>query len=262
MKQRIITGGVGAAGFLFLLWLGGGWYAALVFLLATLGYAEFCRMGKIPWRSGWSVPGFLMVWSLLLSVMMYGETALSSYGLDVVLAGLVIFFLLMVISHNRTDIFRAAYLFCGALYIGFGFSFMIQMRWMADGLLWSLFVLGVIWAGDTGAYFVGRRFGKRKLCPEISPNKTVEGSAGGLILSLGAGLSIASAIPALSWSSSLALALLVAVAGQLGDLVESAIKRTTGVKDSGGLLPGHGGVLDRFDSLLFALLVIHLFRVV
>ncbi len=197
-----------------------------------------------------------------MSVMMYGETALSSYGLDVVLAGLVIFFLLMVISRNRTDIFRAAYLFCGALYIGFGFSFMIQMRWMADGLLWSLFVLGVIWAGDTGAYFVGRRFGKRKLCPEISPNKTVEGSAGGLILSRVPGCPSLRPSRRSAGRPPLALALLVAVAGQLGDLVESAIKRTTGVKDSGGLLPGHGGVLDRFDSLLFALLVIHLFRVV
>ncbi|GAA5346245.1 phosphatidate cytidylyltransferase [Planifilum fimeticola] len=262
MKQRIITGGLGAAGFLFVLWLGGKWYAGLIALLATVGYAEFCRMGRIPWLSRWSVPGFLMVWSILFAGMTHEGTAASSFGLDVVLTGLVIFFLLMVISRNRTDIFRTAYLFSGALYIGFGFSYMIQMRWMTDGLLWSLFVLGVIWAGDTGAYFVGRKFGKRKLCPEISPNKTVEGSAGGLILSVIAGLSIASAIPALDWQSSLVLALLIAVAGQLGDLVESAIKRTTGVKDSGGLLPGHGGVLDRFDSLLFALLVIHLFRVV
>lgn len=262
MKQRIITGGLGAAGFLFVLWLGGEWYAGLVAILATVGYAEFCRMGRIPWLSLWSVPGFLMVWSILLSGMIYEGTAVFSFGLDVVLTGLLVFFLLMVINRNRTDIFRTAYLFSGALYIGFGFSYMIQMRWMTDGLLWSLFVLGVIWAGDTGAYFVGRKFGKRKLCPEISPNKTVEGSAGGLILSVVVGLLIASVIPGQKWQSSLALALLIAVAGQLGDLVESAIKRTTGVKDSGGLLPGHGGVLDRFDSLLFALLVIHLFRVV
>jgi len=168
----------------------------------------------------------------------------------------------MVLSRNRLDIYRVSYLFIGAIYIGFGFSYMIQLRWMTDGLLWSLLVLGVIWAGDTGAYFVGRKFGRRKLWPAISPNKTVEGSAGGLILAVIIGLPIASTIPSLDRLAALGFILLIAVAGQLGDLVESAIKRTTGVKDSGGLLPGHGGVLDRFDSLLFAFFIIHLFRVV
>jgi phosphatidate cytidylyltransferase len=262
MRQRIITGGLGAAGFLFLLWLGGGWYAGLVALLATVGYAEFCRMGGVAWRSWQALPGFLVVWSLLLAGLVPKKTFISFPGQDVVLTGLVVFFLLMVISRNQMDIYRTAYLFIGALYIGFGFSYMIQMRWMPDGFLWSLFVLGVIWAGDTGAYFVGRQFGRRKLWPAISPNKTVEGSVGGLSLAMLAGLLIASAIPSLDWQTALGLTLLIALAGQLGDLVESAIKRTTGVKDSGGLLPGHGGVLDRFDSLLFAFLVIHLFRVV
>lgn len=261
MKQRIITGGLGAAGFLFLLWLGGGWYAGLVAALATVGYMEYCRMVKVSWRSWRSIPGFLMVWSLLSGIAVSGK-AISSYGLDIALAGLIIFFLLMVISRNRMDVYQAAYLFAGALYIGFGFSCMVQLRWGTDGLLWSLFVLGVIWAGDTGAYFVGRKFGKRKLWPAISPNKTVEGSVGGLISAMVAGLLVGSTIFPLDWPTALGLSLLIAVVGQLGDLVESAIKRTTGVKDSGGLLPGHGGVLDRFDSLLFALLVIHLFRIV
>jgi len=261
MKQRIITGVLGAAGFLFLLWLGGGWYAGLVVVLATVGYVEFCRMRKVSWRNWRSMPGFLMVWGLLVGVAIKGK-AISSYGLYIALAGLIIFFLLMVLSRNRMDINQAAYLFAGALYIGFGFSCMIQLRWVTDGLLWSLFVLGVIWAGDTGAYFVGRKLGKRKLWPVISPNKTAEGSVGGLISAVIAGLFIALTVLSLDWLTALGLSLLIAVAGQLGDLVESAIKRATGVKDSGGLLPGHGGVLDRFDSLLFALLVIHLFRVV
>ncbi len=261
MRQRIITGGLGAAGFLILLWLGGGWYAGLVVLLATLGYMEYCRMGRIAWRSGWALPGFLMVWLLLFGVV-YGGKAIDSLGQTVVLTGVIVFFLLMVLSRNRLDIYRVSYLFIGAIYIGFGFSYMIQLRWMTDGLLWSLLVLGVIWAGDTGAYFVGRKFGRRKLWPAISPNKTVEGSAGGLILAVIIGLPIASTIPSLDRLAALGFILLIAVAGQLGDLVESAIKRTTGVKDSGGLLPGHGGVLDRFDSLLFAFFIIHLFRVV
>ena len=101
------------------------------------------------------------------------------------------------------------------------------------------------------------------MCPAISPNKTVEGSAGGAdFVAVITGSPSLRPSRSLDRSSSLGFILLIAVAGQLGDLVESAIKRTTGVKDSGGLLPGHGGVLDRFDSLLFAFFIIHLFRVV
>lgn len=131
------------------------------------------------------------------------------------------------------------------------------------GLSYIFYALFLIWATDSGAYFIGRAFGKRKLWEHISPNKTVEGAIGGIVCAL----VVVSIYEWLSPFSPSFLMLLIAtvilsVFGQLGDLVESAFKRHYGVKDSGAILPGHGGILDRFDSLLFILPILHLFYLV
>ncbi|PJJ99992.1 phosphatidate cytidylyltransferase [Lysobacteraceae bacterium NML75-0749] len=121
--------------------------------------------------------------------------------------------------------------------------------------LWLLTALAIIWAADSGAYFAGRRFGKRKLAPIISPNKTVEGLIGGLLcallVGLGFGLLAGATAAQLPWLA--AAVLLTALASVVGDLFESLLKRQAGVKDSGTLIPGHGGILDRIDSVLAAL---------
>jgi phosphatidate cytidylyltransferase len=110
-----------------------------------------------------------------------------------------------------------------------------------------------VWAADIGAYFAGRRFGRRKLAPAVSPGKSWEGALGGLACALFVSLAFAHAL-AVPWGAPLLLfTVLVAVLSIFGDLFESVLKRTAGVKDSGGLLPGHGGVLDRLDALLPAL---------
>ncbi|NBO37346.1 hypothetical protein EBU99_02050 [bacterium] len=121
------------------------------------------------------------------------------------------------------------------------------------------FSLACILAGDAGAYFVGRMFGRRKLIPKVSPNKTIEGALGGLFFSATTGLGICQYFR-LPFSPVLAftIALIVGASGQVGDLAESALKRTANVKDSGSLLPGHGGMLDRIDSLLFGVPLAHL----
>jgi len=116
-------------------------------------------------------------------------------------------------------------------------------------------VLGMIffvWINDTGAYFVGSFFGKHKLYEKISPNKTWEGTLGGIAFCIGLSFVVAQIFPQLAQIHWLAISIIVAVFGNLGDLVESMLKRQAGVKDSGTLMPGHGGVLDRFDSLFFA----------
>lgn len=140
----------------------------------------------------------------------------------------------------------------GLLYIGLTLSYLVLTRLLPEGEWLVIFLLLVTWAGDTGAYYVGTLCGQHALAPQISPKKTVEGLIGGLaVAGIAAYLASWWFLPALSLLDCLLLALLLTGAGVWGDLVESAFKRSAGVKDSGGLLPGHGGMLDRIDSLLF-----------
>ncbi len=140
----------------------------------------------------------------------------------------------------------------GGIYIGYLVPFIILLFERADGRAWVGWLLFVIMAGDSSGYFVGRRIGKKKLAPALSPGKTVEGAwgylAGTIVIGLGGGALLLSHM---AWREILLLSLSVGVLGQLGDLFESSVKRAFAVKDSGSLLPGHGGLLDRLDSLIF-----------
>lgn len=163
----------------------------------------------------------------------------------------------------------AVFTLFGINYIGLLFSHLLLLRFTDDSLLiktaigsisagaayvWLAFI--GTWASDTFAFFVGSRFGKHKLCPAVSPGKTREGFAGGLAGSI-LGVVAAAWFFHFSLSTGLIVGILVGIIGPCGDLVESSIKRFCGVKDSGRLLPGHGGVLDRFDSILFAIPVVY-----
>ncbi|HKE62685.1 MAG TPA: phosphatidate cytidylyltransferase [Nitrospira sp.] len=140
----------------------------------------------------------------------------------------------------------------GLLYIGLTLSYLVMIRLLPQGEWFLLFLLLVTWAADTGAYYVGTLCGQHALAPRISPKKTIEGLVGGL---LGAMIFAYIArwwfLSEFSGIDCLVIAVLLTLAGLWGDLAESAIKRSVGAKDSGGLLPGHGGMLDRLDSLLF-----------
>jgi phosphatidate cytidylyltransferase len=142
----------------------------------------------------------------------------------------------------------------GLLYCGVLPGFMVILSRYELLVLFSL-----IWAGDSAAYYAGRAFGRHKLAPHISPKKTVEGAIAGLIASVIAGLLIGRWLLPATWPDLAAVSVLSATAGQVGDLAESALKRSAGVKDSSAILPGHGGILDRLDSLLFAAPVFYLF---
>ena len=142
----------------------------------------------------------------------------------------------------------------GLLYCSLLLGFMVLLPREA------IFVLfGIIWAGDTAAYYSGRALGRRKLAPRISPMKTMEGAAGGLIASVVVGVLLGQWLLEETTGNLVTVSLLCAIAGQIGDLAESALKRSAGVKDSSAILPGHGGILDRLDSLLFAAPVFYLF---
>lgn len=152
-------------------------------------------------------------------------------------------------------IHRTAMLFLGVLYVFGSWKAALQLHALSPN--WLIFALAINWIGDTGAFYVGKNFGKRKLAPIVSPGKTWEGTLGGAALAITFGcFFVPWAIPGTHWWAGALLALLGNAAGQLGDLAESALKRGAGVKDSGKLLPGHGGMLDRVDSSMFSMPVV------
>jgi phosphatidate cytidylyltransferase len=143
-------------------------------------------------------------------------------------------------------------------YICLPLSLLVFIDRHPAGNVWIFFLLAVIFASDTGAFYFGRFFGRHKLYPSVSPGKTWEGAVGGLISSLFIAL-IFFRIFAAFGAGILILAGILSIAGQIGDLVESMLKRSCGVKDSGKLLPGHGGFLDRLDGMIFALPVLYIY---
>lgn len=266
MKERVITGVSGAAIYIITLWISGWVYSGFIFLLATLAYIEYGRMQGVSWKKTQMLLGLLIVWLLLVSGLAKQQMIVSLPIFSEpnnLLLGMILFFIWILLSRNQFDIYQMGYLFVGALYIGYGFSFMLEVLWQANGVELTLLIVLVTWANDSGAYFVGKYFGKRKLWPAISPNKTIEGSVAGILSGALIGLVIAVCLPQVfSWSTTILLSLFIAAIGQIGDLIESAWKRTIGVKDSGTILPGHGGILDRFDSLLFTFIILHLVYII
>lgn len=162
-------------------------------------------------------------------------------------------FSLIGVRDVKNSAAEIALLLMGVLYIPLLLSHLALLRGLPQGTHWIFLMLLIVMSGDTGAFYVGSAMGKRKLYPAVSPNKSVEGMLGGLAGSL-AGAFFARAVffPGLTPVDCVATALLVGLAGQLGDLFESLLKRSFGVKDSGNIIPGHGGMLDRLDSILFA----------
>lgn len=147
---------------------------------------------------------------------------------------------------------RLVFAWLGVVYLGFMLPHWVSLFSLPGGRYWAIFVLIVVCAGDSAAYFVGRALGEHRLAPSISPGKSIEGALGNLVLSMFiAGAAGALVLPHVSVIVVLLLGLLLSLLGQCGDLFESWIKRVFAVKDSGAWLPGHGGLLDRIDSLIF-----------
>ncbi|TGY51645.1 phosphatidate cytidylyltransferase [Ligilactobacillus murinus] len=257
MKQRVITAVIALIIFLPLLYLGGLPFDILVTLMGIVAMSEFLIMEKKLLVSFEAIVSFLLMLSILLPVFWAGFWTQDTLGGSFYLLALVML-VYTVISKNRFSFDDAGVLLLGGLYAGLGFRFMMLAR--AESLWMMLYALLIVWVTDSGAYLIGRKIGKNKLAPHISPNKTWEGSIGGslsTVVIVGAYLYFVQAAFPYSFSTMLLWTLVFSVGGQLGDLIESAFKRHYGVKDSGKILPGHGGILDRFDSLLFVLPLMH-----
>lgn len=266
MLTRILTGLVGIPIVIWLLHSGGMLFNATVFALAAVGWLEFYNMAK---NKGYRIFYFssgIMTLVLVGSLMYLDDSIYTLYSLP-------LFFVVTVIAVMLEGLHRhskgnqmanmglsvLAVLYIGVLFFHFGllrqlpFESVVIGSFIIEGgesFFW-LIMLGT-WASDTFAYFVGSVIGKHKLCPQVSPNKSVEGAAAGFIGCLAIMVYLGIKVLAMPTLPAVALGLCVAVFAPLGDLVESILKRSFDVKDSGKVFPGHGGVLDRCDSLLFA----------
>ncbi len=247
MLTRILTAVVALLLLVPLLIFGGEWGACALFALIA-GFSVFEMLGCCGLRKKYiiSIPSIII--SVLVTVLPVLRMPYESAFLICVLPFLITLALMIaVLDHKNMDIERLLMFVCLAVYITAGFTSLSYMRAYIG--LWSVaLVLAISWATDTFAYFSGMLFGKKKLCPEISPKKTVAGAIGGTLFGTLAGvivLWIAIGKPERGF-----VALPLSIVSQLGDLAASVIKRRFGVKDYGKIFPGHGGVLDRFDSII------------
>lgn len=247
MVTRIITAVVALALLIPALVFGGVWAACAVFALIC-GFSVYEMLGCCDLLKKYyiSIPSILI--SVIISIFPVINLKSAQYavvlGLPVIL---VCFLIVAVLRFERVDVERLLMFFALAVYITAGFTALSALRTVFG--LWAIwFVLAVAWCTDTFAYFSGMLLGKRKLCPNISPKKTVAGAVGGTVFGTLAGVIVFAVVcKAPLWGL---IALPLSVISQLGDLAASVIKRRFGVKDYGKIFPGHGGVLDRFDSII------------
>ncbi|KLU40577.1 MAG: hypothetical protein AA931_03150 [Peptococcaceae bacterium 1109] len=248
LRVRILTAVFGIPLLGICLYYGGLLLQGLILAAVIVGLVEFSRLlgPKVQYE-------YLFAAGLSFVLLTYGE--LSDTKIAIWLFVQLFYFLVRntVFAHKP---FAAAENILGALYVAVPFSFMWLVR-DHFGLWWSVYGLAITWATDTFAYFGGMRFGKTKLAPTISPNKSVEGAISGCVAGTvcGGGLALWLGQPL---GFAVVVSFLLSIAGQLGDLSESALKREKSVKDTGSILPGHGGILDRCDSLAFVMPLLYI----
>ncbi|MGQ0812489.1 MAG: phosphatidate cytidylyltransferase [Nitrospiraceae bacterium] len=226
-------------------------FFALVVIVGLLSVTEFYRLYFREHRAPLHLTVGLGSTALLFLAIQWPTVISERTALVAAVGGALTAPLLSrrALAHSLLD---SAVLLFGVLYVGLALGHLLLTRARPGGEMLILGVILITWASDTGAYFAGRMWGRHRLAPMISPNKTIEGLVGGLSLAVTAAcVARAWFLPSLSLLDCVALGVLLTAAGVLGDLTESALKRSAGVKDSGSLIPGHGGMLDRVDSLLF-----------
>jgi phosphatidate cytidylyltransferase len=248
LGKRLLSAAVMIPVVVFFVILGGYPLWGLVLLAALLAGYEYVMLA----RRNALQPSFFFCFLLITLLVCDGQfpqLSLGSWGVPLV----TLIALAFEIRRNNApgSLFSWALTIAGSVYIGYPIGTILRLRAMDQGLYWMALVLLGTWVCDTGAYLVGVQWGKHKFFPAISPKKTWEGAVGGLAVGITAVVPFAVYVLHLSLWWSLIISLLVVLGATFGDLAESVIKRQLGAKDSSNLIPGHGGMLDRVDSLLF-----------
>jgi phosphatidate cytidylyltransferase len=251
--QRVLTAVPLALLSLYLIW----WAPAVVFFIAAFAVGVICYWEYSGLLAQQGIPRSLIVGLLGGCLILFSGSLPHRMLLPLLFCLLIGTFASVLWLHDiKLVLTSAACAFAGMLYVFVPWRIAVDLRPISANLVF--FSLALNWAGDTIAYYVGRAIGKHRLAPLISPNKTWEGSIGSVfgsvIFAILYGMRF---LPQLSVGALAILAIAGNIAGQFGDLVESAIKRGAGVKDSGSILPGHGGLLDRLDSTLFSIPVVY-----
>jgi len=240
------------------LYLGGWWFTAAILLVAGLAASEFYTLLREANLSANRFLGWGMIATFILAAMQMSWKPWLDFAFT--------FLLLLSLVWHMLQKDRAApgndwvATVAGTLYFGWLGSRFVALRMLPDGLWWVALALLSTWITDSGAYFVGRRWGRRKLAPRLSPKKTWEGAIGGWIVGV-------ALTPLVAWAfglpplHGLIVGALVATVAPFGDLAESMFKRQVSAKDSSNLIPGHGGMLDRIDSLLFVVPIVYYYVV-
>jgi phosphatidate cytidylyltransferase len=257
LKKRVITALWGIPLIIIATWLGDPWFAGLVAIWGGIAVLEFYGLLTAAGQS--PLTYFGVIWAILFIL---SHRFSDTIPLSLLLTSAVMLPLIWLLFRRQKEGAFAgwAWTIAGILYLGWLLSHLVALRGMDAGRNWVFFTIFVIFATDTAAYFIGRAWGRHRLAPHISPNKTWEGALGGvlgaIIVSLLFVLPHPLRVP-LGYGQAILLGLVVSVFGQLGDLVKSLFKRNTGAKDSGKVLAGHGGALDRIDSIVFAGVVVY-----
>lgn len=261
LRARLATAAVAIPLLLALIYWAPVWgWAGVVGVLAALALVEYVGMAFTD-RAGVRAVGLLLGLPVIaVALCEPAPGALVAAALCWLIAGGLSYVVLA-----RRDLDRGladvGLIAIGVLYVGM-LPYFHWLRILPDGAHWVTFVIVIGMAGDTGGYFVGRALGRHKLIPHLSPGKTVEGALGIVLCSLvGGAAGKLVLLPGRSWREILTLSLVMAIIGQVGDLGESVMKRSFGAKESGWILPGHGGVLDRIDSLLFPVSLVYYYLI-
>ena len=258
--KRWLTGIIAVPILIYIIGPGPRWlFHGLLFLVSVVGLFEFFRI-TTP-----NLPALIKVVSAVLAFLLFWFISRGPFFMSFAIASLGVImpltlYLLVYRSHRAHAIEDTGKIVLGLLYVCLPLSLLIFVDKHPKGNIWIFFLLAVIFMSDTGAFYVGRAFGKHKLYPSVSPGKTWEGAVGGLLSSLLAASIFVRIFPIIKLNFYLlVLAAFLSIMGQVGDLAESMLKRNHGVKDSGTILPGHGGVLDRIDALLFSIPILYIF---
>lgn len=260
IKKRIITSLVWLPLAIAAIWFGAPWFTVLIALFALLAIWEFYHLvshAKAP-----TLTRFGLIYTLLFIAsphLSFGDFS-TNQTLLLTSAIMISLIWLLVRPQKETAFTSWVWSLGGVIYLGLLLSYLVALRGLEAGREWVFFALFINAGSDTAAYFIGRTWGRRRLAPSISPGKTWEGAVGGVFgaVLIGTALFYLLELPAsFSYVQAVLLSILISVAGQLGDLVESLFKRNMYVKESGNLLPGHGGFLDRVDSVVFVGVVVY-----